>query len=276
MVEATTIAVPTPGSGLPSDLIDLLIRLIQGSGDGWGPPDIWPQVIPPEWRRWLSPDDEIERRLERAARELVRETAQAAYARARMQALDLLVGGPCLSAAAIFDAAGHVDAALLLREFVTAKGPPVRSFVAGSAFSVGFSHSETTTRIIAHGLAQWKARPGGLQANNGTFTNAAGTFVPLAADMRLYPMPGPSVRIIGSPEAHVIGSFAYDGRLVSGNVAEWRATNVLSLKSYFAENWTRRVNISLVDNNQRPDRYGNTTQVIYWRTTTDGTVLDRP
>lgn len=44
----------------------------------------------------------------------------------------------------------------------------------------------------------------------------------------------------------------------------------MDLKSYFGENWTRRINISLVDNNQRPARYGSTEQKIVWRTDLDG------
>ena len=187
-----------------------------------------------------------------------------------MLALDRLVGTPCLMAADLFSVTGHPDAALLLREFVTGAGPQTRFFAVGSPFSLGFANSETTRRIIDHGLQQWKARLGGLQAQNGTFTNAAGTFVPLSLEIALLPSPGPRLRVTGSPEAHVIGSFSYEGRLLGADMVEWRATNDLSLKSYFAENWTRRVNLSLIDNNQRPDRYGNTTQIISWKTSTNG------
>lgn len=262
---------PIPGNDLPADLVDWLLQLLQGGDSGWNPTrELWPQIIPPAWRRWLSPGDEINRRAERLGRELAGE----AQARARLLALDRLVGDPCLAAAFAFEQAGHPDAALLLREFVTGIGPQTRNFAVGSPFSMGFARSETTTSIIARGLQQWKSRVGGLAAQNGTFTNAGGTFVPLSLGVSLLPpMPGPRVRVIGSAEAHVIGSFSYQGRLLGDDQVEWEARNDLSLKSYFAENWTRRVNISLIENNSRPQRYGNTTQIIRWRTTLAGVVV---
>lgn len=266
-----------PGDGLPSDLIDYLIKLITNGPDDWGlGREVWPQIIPPSWRPYLSPGDEINRRLgqaESAVRQAGRDAARAAYARARLIALDQLVGRTCLAAAALFAATGHADAAMLLREFVNATGPQTRTFTHDSAFSLGFARSETTTPSIARALQLWKTRPGGVRANNGTIVRLGSSFVPLALSLRLAPMPGPDVRVIGSPEAHVIGSFGYQGQLIGDDIAEWRAINDLSLKSYFAENWTSRVNISLVDDNRRPDRYGNTRQIIYWRTTMDGMVL---
>lgn len=111
-----------------------------------------------------------------------------------------------------------------------------------------------------------------MAAYGGNITGLSCTFVPVAPTIRLFPTPGPGVRVIGTPEAHVIGSFSYAGRLVEGGV-EWRAANQLSLTSYFADDWTKRVNISLIDNNLRPDRYGSTDQVIFWRTTLDGEVI---
>ena len=258
---------------VPPDLIDWLLRLIQQGGRELFPMPEVPSIIPPAWRPWLSPISEIQRRLEDAARAAARDAAAAAYARARMEALDVLVGAPCLAAAGVFASTGHADAALLLREFVNATGPQTRSFAVGSAFSLGFARSETTTKSVAGALRIWKDRAGGLQANGGTITRLSSTFVPLAPTIRLLPMPGPGVRVIGSPEAHVIGSFSYQGRLIGNDIAEWEASNQLSLKSYFADNWTKRVNTHLVDDNARPAKYGSTNQVIAWRTTLDGAVM---
>lgn len=261
---------------IPGDLVTWLLRLLQrGSELPSMPtvPEIWPPIIPPTWRRWLSPGDEIEPRLERAVGTLAREAAREAYARARMQALDILVGGPCLTAATLFASTGHADAAVLLREFVNATGPQTRIFPVGSAFSLGLARSETTTPSITRALAMWKARPGGLHANRGVITGLSNTFVPVRPTIRVLPMPGPGMEVYGTPEAHVLGSFSYDGRLLTDEVVEWEARNVLSLRSYFADNWTKRVNIHLIDDNTRPDRYGNTAQTVRWQTSLSGEVL---
>lgn len=258
---------------IPLDLVEQLLLLIQQGGRDLLPTPEWgPPIIPPSWRPWLSPVQEIQRRLAEAGSAAARAAAEAAYQRARLAALDVLVGGPCLTAARLFEGTGHADAALLLREFVQATGPQTRLFAAGSAFSLGVARSETTTPSVARALAIWKARPGGVAANGGRITGLSNTFVPVRPTIRLLPTPGPGVKIIGTPEAHVLGSFAYSGRFV-GSVVEWQARNQLSLKSYFADNWTKMVNIHLIDDNRRPDRYGTTEQVITWRTTMDGEVL---
>ena len=259
---------------IPLDLVEQLLRLIQRGGRDLIPQPEWgPPIIPPSWRPWLNPVQEIQRRLTEAGAAAARAAAQAAYQRARLAALDVLVGGPCLTAAALFEQTGHADAALLLREFVNGTGPQTRTFAVGSAFSLGLARSETTTPSIARALALWKARPGGLRAHGGVITSLSNTFVPVRPTIRLLPVPGPGVEIYGTPEAHVLGSFSYDGRLVADDVAEWEARNVLSLGSYFADNWTKQVNVHLIDDNVRPDRYGNTAQIIRWRTTMDGRVL---
>lgn len=260
-------------SDIPLDLVEQLLRLIQRGGRDLIPVPEWgPPIIPPSWRPWLNPVQEIQRRVSEAGAAAARAAAEAAYQRARMAALDILVGGPCLTAAALFEQTGHADAALLLREFVTATGPQTRTFEPSSAFSGGFGGSETTMPSTARALALWKSRPGGVAANGGRITGLSNTFVPVRPTIRLLPTPGPGVKVIGTPEAHVIGSYAYIGRLVDG-VAEWQARNQLSLRSYFADNWTKMVNIHLIDDNRRPDRYGTTEQVITWRTTMDGEVL---
>lgn len=260
-----------PDIALPPDLGDRLLRLVrQDRGDLV--PEPWPPFIPPSWRPWSNPVQEVRRRLSEAAAATARITAEAALRGARMAALDVLVGGPCLTAARLFAGTGHADAALLLREFVQATGPQTRIFAPGSAFSLGFARSETTAESVTRALAKWKARPGGVQANGGIITQLSCTFLPVHPTIRIMPMPGPSAEIYGTPEAHVIGSFGYIGKLVEG-MAEWRAVNELSLKSYFADNWTKRVNISLVDNNRWPSRYGNTKQIIAWQTTLEGKVI---
>jgi hypothetical protein len=154
-----------------------------------------------------------------------------------------------------------------LREFRTGQGPQHRVFGPGHAFSTGFAASETTREHVRSALSHWKTRVGGLAANGGTYTNYRGTFVPIAtgdADR------GAPVKIIGTPEAHVIGSFTMSGRLLDANTVEWTARNTMSLRSYFAANWTDRLGFSLVDNNQRPGPYGNTEQTIMWRTDLHG------
>lgn len=269
--------IPLPGDGLPSDLLDYLIRLItNGPDDGGLGREGWSQIIPPEWRRYLSPGEELNRRLDQAGAALGRAgraIGRAAYDEARMRALDMLVGVPCLGTAKAFVATGHPDAAALLREFVTAEGPQLREFPYDSAFSKGFGGSETTMPSTARALAKWKARPGGLHASGGTIFGLSNTFVPVAPAMRYVPGVGVvPVRIIGTPEAHVIGSYAYGGRLMGDDLAEWTATNELSLKSFFADNWTKRVNVHLVSDNARPQRYGSTKQIIRWRTDLDGEV----
>lgn len=258
---------------IPPDLIEWLLRLVQRGGRDLLPTPEWgPPIIPPSWRPWLDPVGEIRRRLSEAAAAAARAAAEAAYQRARMQALDILVGGPCLTAAALFDQTGHGDAALLLREFVNATGPQTRTFAWNSAFSRGFARSETTTPSTERALRLWKSRPGGVGANGGRIIGLSNTFVPVRPTIRLLPTPGPSMEIYGSPEAHVIGSYGYIGQFVDW-VAEWQARNQLSLRSFFADNWTKMVNVHLIDDNQRPARYGSTDQVITWRTTMDGEVL---
>lgn len=258
---------------IPTELIEQLLRLIQRGGRDLVPVPEWgPPIIPPSWRPWLSPVQEIRRRLTEAGAAGARAAAEAAYQRALLAALDVLVGGPCLTAAALFEQTGHADAALLLREFVNGTGPQTRTFAANSAFSLGLARSETTTPSIARALALWKARSGGVHANGGRITGLSNSFVPVRPTIRMLPTPGPGIEIYGTPEAHVLGSFAYFGRAVDG-VAEWQARNTLSLKSYFADNWTKRVDIHLIEDNHRPERYGNTEQVITWRTTMDGEVL---
>lgn len=259
---------------IPPDLIEQLLRLIQRGGRDLFPVPEWgPMIIPLSWRPWLSPVQEIQRRLSEAAGAAARSAAEIAHQRARMAALDVLVGGPCLTAATGFEQTGHADAALLLREFVNATGPQTRTFAGGSGFSLALARSETTTPSIARALALWKARPGGMRAGRGVITGLSNTFVPVRPTIRMLPIPAPSVEIYGTPEAHVLGSFGYDGRLVTDEVVEWEARNVLSLRSYFADNWTKRVNIRLIDDNTRPDRYGNTAQIVRWRTTATGEVL---
>lgn len=261
-------------SAVPPDLVDWLLRLIQRGGRDLLPVPEWgPPIIPPSWGPWLAPVQEIQRRVAEAGAAAARATAEAAYQRARLAALDVLVGGPCLSMATLFANTGHAEAALLLREFVNGTGPQTRAFPLGSAFSLGVARSETTTPSIRRALTVWKARPGGLRGNGGRITQLSNTFVPIRPTIRLLPVPGPSLEIYGTPEAHVLGSFAYVGQLVSDQIVEWRAINRLSLKSYFADNWTRRVNISVVENNDRPSRYGTTEQTIVWRTTSDGEVI---
>lgn len=259
---------------IPGDLVEQLLRLIQRGGRDLFPVPEWgPPIIPPSWRPWLNPVQEIQRRVAEAGAAAARAAAEEAYRRARLAALDVLVGTPCLTAAALFERTGHADAGLLLREFVNATGPQTRTFEPSSALSQGFGRSETTMESTARALALWKARPGGTAADGGTITGLSNTFVPVRPTIRVLPVPGPSMEIYGTPEAHVIGSYSYGGRLVTPDIAEWEARNVLSLRSYFADNWTRKVNVHLIDDNSRPDRYGNTAQVIRWRTTMAGEVI---
>jgi len=69
-----------------------------------------------------------------------------------------------------------------------------------------------------------------------------------------------------NPEAHAIGSFTLTGRLIGPNNIEWTASNAMSLKSYFADNYTKRIGISFMENNERPEPYGTTKQYIVWNT----------
>jgi hypothetical protein len=197
------------------------------------------------------------------------ERADSAARNGREAMLDASVGVPLRATEALFNRTGHQDAATVRREFRTGEGPRHRVFGAGHAFSVGFAASMTTREHVRTALANWKTRPGGLSANGGTYTNYRGTFVPIAAgDVDR----GAPVKIIGTPEAHVIGSFAMSGRLLDAETVEWTAQNTMSLRSYFAANWIDRLGFSLVDNNQRPGAYGNTQQTIVWRTDLDGNV----
>ncbi len=193
----------------------------------------------------------------------VADRASAAASAAREATLDVTVGAPMRATEAVFNRTGHADAATLLREFRTGEGPQRREFGPTHVFTRGFESSSTTRHHVQTALAQWNSRPGGLQANGGRYTEYRGTFVPIDTS------PNTSI----SAEAHVIGSFRLDARLVESGIVEWRATNEMSLRSYFGDNWTRTVGVSIVDNNVRPEAYGNTSQTITWRTDLNGVAV---
>jgi hypothetical protein len=185
----------------------------------------------------------------------------------RMAALDALVGAPSLLAEKGFDLAGREGAALLLREFRTGEGPADRYFGLKDPFTIGFVNSDTTQYHIQRALRDWNSRKEGFYGRDGTYTGYRATFLPLKAgfslDISNPIMVRPNVQLTGSPEAHVIGSFGLDGRIVGPNTIQWTAKNTMSLSSYFAENWHR---VDVVSDNYRPQRYGNTTQTVVWRT----------
>ncbi|WP_375402439.1 hypothetical protein [uncultured Sphingomonas sp.] len=199
----------------------------------------------------------------------VADRAIAATAAAREAMLDVTVGAPIRATEAVFNRTGHTEAATLLREFRTGTGPQRREFGPNDAFTRGFAVSKTTREHVTIALADWKGREGGLQARGGIYTDYKGTFIPLEPGNTDAGVP---VELIGTPEAHVIGSFTLYGKLVGEGVVEWRATNTMSLRSFFAGNWTDRIGFNMVDNNQRPGAYGDTKQAVTWRTDLNGNI----
>lgn len=189
---------------------------------------------------------------------------------AREAFLDIVVGAPSRSAEAIFRATGHKGAADILRSFVTGEGPESFYFGPGSQFSNGLADSETTQLSIQKALKIWKGREGGMYAQNGTITALNLTFNPAKPVITFNPSSPVFIgarAVYATPEAHVIGSFDYEGKIIGRDKVEWTAYNTTSLSSYFAENWHK---VDVVINRAQPQAYGNVVQVVKWHTDFNG------
>lgn len=70
-----------------------------------------------------------------------------------------------------------------------------------------------------------------------------------------------------TPEAHFVGPFDYEGKIIGKNRIEWTAYYTTSLSSYFAENWH---GIDIVNDRIHPQEYGSVRQIVKWRTDFSG------
>lgn len=259
---------PKPSGELPPAVAEAFMRFIATGEEPERPGlDIWEYVLPQDWLRSTTPP--------RPPLPPTPEQVRADRERKMLATLDRTVGMPCLKTAELFAATGHFDAAELLREFVSGGGSPRRIFPAGSAFSRGFARSETTRRTMTKALGDWRNRPGGFEANNGKFTEGGGTFVPLAVTLWFTPTghPIPGVRLIGTPEAHVIGSINYEAKIINGDLIEWHGWNEMGLRSFFLGAWLSLAGLPTYVNRDRPGPYGTTRQDIHWITTKTGLVI---
>jgi hypothetical protein len=192
----------------------------------------------------ILPDPNIGEKFERLSKTMGRHAA-----------LYFTVGRPMLNFAWGFDhmPGSHHQVATVMRDFVNGTGPEESFFGPKDEFTLSFSEAWSTQHAVSNAIDKWARLPDGIKDK---FVYQAGFGVlSVSLDTALF-----------NPEAHAIGSFTLTGRLIGPNNIEWTASNAMSLKSFFADNYTKHIGISFMENNERPEPYGTTKQYIVWNT----------
>jgi len=159
----------------------------------------------------------------------------------------------------------------LLREWRTGRGPQTRDLPPSSTFSRTFAAAPSVRAHVQDAVDDWRGRPGGLDANGGSYTGYRGTWGlnQMRADAELNPQ---HPLVLGNPATNVIGTYVLDGSR-NGDRLEWVAHNDMGLHSFFEGRLADQANKAMfnsapvvpsVRNSSRPQPFGTTRQHIHF------------